>query len=396
MASAVDLSYYPKIGANKKSLRRKEVENQKVELLFLSQEEMIEAGVLDMHQCVDVIEQAFKLLGQGDYLMGGPSGNHHGVKLWFPKQARGPRMPVEGPDRRFMAVIAYLGGDFHMCGTKWYGSNTENPKKNGLPRSVLMVILNDPETGAPIAIMDGNLISAMRTGAVIGLGARYLANKHAEVAGIIASGVISKTCLMALAVGMPNLKAVKVFDIDRQKAESFSAKMSQELGIDVYAVDSMEAAVRDSDAVSTATSGVKAPFFETEWFKPGAYFGLSSEAKLADDIWLNSRVVADNWQMHLDWREETEKAPADLKKPPLHETLHNLIIAGKKKDEDIVEMGKVVSGATTGRENEEQRVILATGGMGIEDVSWGYTVYKKAQEKGLGQKLKMWDKPHWF
>jgi len=372
------------------------VESQKVEMLFLSQEEMIEAGVLDMHQCVDVMEQAFKLLGQGDYLMGGPSGNHHGVKLWFPKQARGPRMPVEGPDRRFMAVCAYLGGDFHMCGTKWYGSNTENPKKRGLPRSVLMVILNDPETGAPIAIMDGNLISAMRTGAVIGLGARYLANKNAETAGIIAAGVISKTCLMALAVGMPNLKTVKVFDIDRQKAEALSEEMSQKLGLDVHAVDSMEAAVRDSDAVSTATSGVKAPFFETEWFKAGAYFGLSSEAKLADDVWLNSRVVADNWQMHLDWREETQKAPADLKKPPLHETLHNLIIAGKMKDDDVVEMGKVVNGDIAGRENEQQRIILATGGMGIEDVSWGYTLYQKAKEKGLGQNLKMWDKPHWF
>jgi len=372
------------------------VESQKVEMLFLSQEEMIEAGVLDMYQCVDVMDQAFKLLGQGDYLMGGPSGNHHGVKLWFPKQPRGQRMPVEGPDRRFMAMIAYLGGNFHMCGTKWYGSNTENPKKHGLPRSVLMIILNDPETGAPIAIMDGNLISAMRTGAVIGLGARYLANKHAEVAGIIAAGVISKTCLMALAVGMPNLKAVKVFDIDRQKSEAFCEEMSQKLGLDVYAVDSMEAAVRDSDAISTATSGVKAPLYETEWLKPGAYFGLSSEAKLADDIWLNSRVVADNWQMHIDWREDTQKASADLKKPLLHEALHNLIIAGKMKDEDIVEMGKVVSGATAARENVEQRVILATGGMGIEDVSWGYTVYQKAQEKGLGQKLKMWDKPYWF
>ena len=136
----------------------------KVEFLFLSQKDMIEAGVLDMKGCVEVMEKAFKIMNQGDYLMGGPSQNHHGMKLWLPKQARGPRMPVAGPDRRFMAMISYLGGEFNVCGVKWYGSNLENPAKRGLPRSVLMVILNDPETGAPLAVMDGNLISAMRTG----------------------------------------------------------------------------------------------------------------------------------------------------------------------------------------------------------------------------------------
>ncbi len=59
-------------------------------------------------------------------------------------------------------------------------------------------------------------------------------------------------------------------------------------------------------------------------------------------------------------------------------------------------MGQVVTGATAGRENEEQRVVLATGGMGTEDVAWGYTVYKIAVGKGLGQKLKLWDKPYWY
>ena len=82
--------------------------DQKVEFLFLSQEEMIEAGVLDMQNCVDVMEKTFRLLGEGDYLMGGPSGNHHGMKTYFPKEPRGPRMPVDGPDRRFMAMVSYL------------------------------------------------------------------------------------------------------------------------------------------------------------------------------------------------------------------------------------------------------------------------------------------------
>ena len=172
--------------------------------------------------------------------------------------------------------------------------------------------------------------------------------------------------------------------------------MGPQLGLNVHPVDSIEEAVRDSDVISTATSGAKAPYYQNEWFKPGAFFGLSSEAKLADELWLNSRIVADNWQMHLEWRDEIQKAPEDRRKMPIHETLHDLILAGGMKDEKIVEMGHIVAGTIAARDNEEQRVIFATGGMGTEDVAWGYAVYKKAVAKGLGQKLKLWDKPYWY
>jgi len=369
--------------------------DQKVEFVFLSQEEMIEAGVLDMPNCVAVMDKTFKLLGEGDCLMGGPSGQHHGMKIHFPKEARGPRMPVEGPDRRFMSLVSYLGGDFHVCGTKWYGSNIENPAR-GLPRSILLVIINDPETAAPLAIMDGNLISAMRTGAVIGLGAKYLARKDAEVAGVIAAGVIGKTSLMALAAGMPNLKEVRVFDIDQQKAEAFSREMSEKLGLKVQAVDRLEAAVRECDAVSSAASRIKVPYLEPECFKPGAFLGLSSDARLAEGFWKEAKVVADNWQMHLEWREETLQLPEADRKFPLYEDLHELILDGRMQDADIFEMGQVVSGQVAARDSETQQIVYITGGMGIEDSAWGYAVYEQAKAKGLGQKLKLWDKPLWY
>lgn len=371
------------------------MEGKPVELRFLSQEEMITAGVLDMPRCVAVMEEAFRLMGRGDYLMGGPSGDHHGIKLWFPKEARGPRMPVEGPDRRFMALAAYLGGDFHFCGTKWYGSNITNPRERGLPRSVLLVILNDPDSGAPLAIMDGNLISAMRTGAVVGMAAKYLAPPGASVAGVVAAGVISRTCLMALAAGLPDLREVKVFDIDQEKARTFCAGMSAELDLDVHPVDSLEAVVRGSDAVSTAAAGTVKPHYPTEWFVPGAFFGLSSEVDIVDDLWLSARVVADNWRMHMDWREEFDKVPEQREHLIYHE-LHDLIVTGRMRDADVVELGRVVAGTVPGRNSEDQLTILVAGGLGIEDVAWGATVYRNAVAQGLGQTLRLWDSPHWF
>ena len=372
------------------------MEGKQVTFTFLSQEEMIEAGVLDMNQCVGVMEEAFKLMGQGDYLMGGPGGNDHGLKLWFPETARGPRMPVAGPDRRFMALVSYLGGDFHVCGTKWYGSNTANPAKHGLPRSVLLVIINDPDTGAPIAIMDGNLISAMRTGAVVGMGARYLAPPGAEVAGIVAAGVISKTCLMALKVGAPALRTVKVYDIDREKADAFSQELGPELGLEITAVDDLETAVRGSDVISTAASGTRHPYYPKEWFKPGAYFALSSEADLAEDLWLDGRIVADNWKMHVEWREDCQKSAKPLSDILIHNGLHQLIIDNRMSDDDVTELAPIVLGDVAARANEEQVVVLVTGGLGIEDTSWGMTIYKRAMELGLGQTLRLWDKPYWF
>jgi ornithine cyclodeaminase len=244
--------------------------------------------------------------------------------------------------------------------------------------------------------MDGNLISAMRTGAVIGLGARYLAKKDAEVAGIIAAGVISKTCLMAMAVGMPNLKEVKVFDINREKADAFSQEMGEKLGLNVYAVDRMETAVRDSDAVSSATSRVTIPHFEPEWFKPGAFLGLSSDTYLTDDFWLGAKVVADNWKMHLEWREEILRTSGESSKITLYGGLHQLILDGRMQDDDVSEMGNIVNKGLVARESDEQRTVYITGGMGIEDTAWGFAIYQQAKSQGLGQKLKMWDKPYWF
>ena len=81
----------------------------------------------------------FKLLKIGNYRMGGANGNSHGCMVMFPEKSKFPEMPVDGPDRRFMAMPAYLGGKFDMAGMKWYGSNTEN-KQKGLPRLFALTI----------------------------------------------------------------------------------------------------------------------------------------------------------------------------------------------------------------------------------------------------------------
>lgn len=163
-----------------------------IDLLYLNEDDMVKAGVQDMSGCIEAMEEMFKLMKVGDYRMGGANGNSHGSMVMFPKESKFPEMPVDGPDRRFMAMPAYLGGEFDMAGVKWYGSNAANRDK-GLPRSILMLILNDKDTGAPKAFMSADILSAYRTGAVPGVGFKHFAKEDASTLAIIGPGVMSKT-----------------------------------------------------------------------------------------------------------------------------------------------------------------------------------------------------------
>ena len=271
---------------------------------FYSQLDMIAAGGTDMKRCIGVMDEAFALLGKGDYVMGRPNRNSHGMRLWFPLEPQHPGMPNGGPDQRFLTLPAYLGGRFHACGNKWYGSNIHNPSKHGLPRSILLMILNEAETARPLAIMEANLLSGMRTGAVIGLSARYLARKDSQRLGVIAAGPISKFCTRAIAAELPSLTRVSVYDIVPEKGAAFAEQMSAELGIEVVPVGSLPEAVKGQDVVSASSSGSGGPLIEDNWLKEGSLLTLSSRVRFEDSYLKSGRIVADIWKMHQAYRDE--------------------------------------------------------------------------------------------
>ena len=165
---------------------------------------MIKAGVSDMSGCIKAMEDMFVLLHKGDYRMGGEDANEHGIRVSFPKTSSVEGMPLHKPDYRFMAMPAYLGGRFHSFGIKSYGSNPDNPQK-GLPRSILMMSLMDAETGAPLAYMSANILSAMRTGATAGVGARHLCVQNPKTVAIIGPGTMSRYSLNAFVEAQPTI-----------------------------------------------------------------------------------------------------------------------------------------------------------------------------------------------
>ena len=91
----------------------------KIDFIYLSEQDMVRAGVADMASCVDPMEEMFSLLYHGDYRMAGANNNSHGAIVVFPESSPFPDMPKPTPDRRFMAMPAYLGGRFRTAGMKW-------------------------------------------------------------------------------------------------------------------------------------------------------------------------------------------------------------------------------------------------------------------------------------
>lgn len=369
-----------------------------VDFLYLNEEDMIEAGVKDMNGCVEAMEDMFKLMKIGDYRMGGANGNSHGCMVCFPESSPFPEMPVDGPDRRFMAMPAYLGGRFDMAGMKWYGSNVEN-KKKGLPRSILMLTLNDKDTGAPLAYMSANVLSAYRTGAVPGVGFKYFAPEDSKIIGIIGPGVMSKTALEAAFAVRPGITTVKVKGRGQASLDKFIEYVEREHpGTDVYAVDSIEEAVRDADIVSVSTSSPTGnpelyPYIAEEWIKPGAIIETTAALRFDDDFLINrARTVTDNIKLYEAWEEEY--APKAYNTVPITAVhVEDLIAEGKMTSDQIDDLADVLTGKIPVHRKTDEIVVYSVGGMPVEDVAWGTIIYRNALERGIGTKLKLWDTP---
>ncbi|MFT4081790.1 MAG: tyramine oxidase subunit B [Nocardioides sp.] len=370
----------------------------RIDFLYLSEEDMVAAGVTDVAACVDAMEETFALLHAGDYRMGGPNANSHGVALSFPDESAFP-MPANTPDRRFMAMPAYLGGAFGTTGVKWYGSNPEN-RTRGLPRSILMFMLNSTETGQPLALMSANLLSAYRTGAVPGLGARFLARPDARTVGIVGPGVMARTSLAAFVAECPKVDTVKIKGRGRASMESFAAWVAEDLPqvTTVVEVDSIEEAVRESDIVTFCTSNVRGdparyPTVVRDWVKPGAFLSMPGVCNIDAGMQRPEvRKVVDNAKMYQAWADDVGY-PVHRKVTLLGSKFMDMIHDGLMAPADLIDLGAVVASAAVGRRDDDEIVILSVGGMPVEDVAWGTTVYRHALERGIGTSLPLWEGP---
>lgn len=371
-----------------------------IDFLYLNEQQMIAAGVTDMAKCVDVMEETLVLLRQGRFRMAGATAMSHGAMIDFPINPEWYEMPADGPDRRFMAMPAYLGGRFNTAGVKWYGSNVENRKK-GLPRSIHLFTLNDPRTGAPLAHMSANLLSAYRTGAIPGVGVKHLAKPDAETFGIVGPGVIGRAVTEGALSQRASLKRIVAKGVDEADVQRYRDYVHQKFPQieEVVTADSVEEVARASDIMTVTVTTDKGgseqyPHIKREWIKPGTLLLLPAAVRFDDEFLQarDTRLVVDSWRLYDAWAEEYgTQAYQNLGIIGTH--WHDMYRAGSLDSDDIVEMADIITGDRPKHRIDDEIVLYSAGGMPVEDVAWATEVYQTALEKGIGTKLNLWDAP---
>lgn len=358
--------------------------------LHLSDRDVRRTRAIEPARVVDLCVEAFTLLASGDYLMGGPRQNSHGMGLVFPAESAFPNMPTAGPDRRFVTMPAYVGGRFDVCGNKWYGSNNDNVAA-GLPRSILTLMLNDKQTGAPLCLMSANALSAARTGAVPALASALLA-PGARTLAVVGCGTVNEAALAAILTQQPELREVRCFDVVAARA-TVLAQAARRAGLAAVVATSADDCVSGADLVSVAASRTHPLHIAADAFAPTAAVLLSGPLASDDDLWLTSDLVLDHVALHEEYVREASMAPDPVAAldGQIAGPLYRLERTGALPPlGEWLDLGSLLTGRAPVPDRTRRRVLVASG-MAVLDVALGWEIYAEARANGLGVPLDVWN-----
>jgi ornithine cyclodeaminase/alanine dehydrogenase-like protein (mu-crystallin family) len=322
---------------------------EKMEILYLSQAEVASVN-LPMAEIIRSLETAFREKGEGKTEMPPKPGIHPG-----------------GGDNFIHAMPAYIPA-LKSAGIKWVSGFIENSKRD-LPYITGLLILNDVETGLPLAVMDCVWITAMRTGAATALSARYLARPESSVVGILGCGVQGRTNLEALRVLFP-VKKVMAYDVDAGIAQRYAKEMEARFGVEVVTVQKPREAVSGCDLVVTAGPILRKPHqtIRAGWLGEGAFASL---------------VDFDSY-----WHPDAMKQVAKFCTDDTEQLLHYRQVGYFQDIPPIhADLGELVTGKKPGRQRAEERTMTANLGLAIDDMAVAPILYRRALEKGIVRKL---------
>jgi len=241
----------------------------------------------------------------------------------------------------------------------------------------------------------------MRTGATVGVGARRLSIKSPETVAIIGPGTLSRYTMDAFLSEYLTIETVKIKGRSQKGIDSFLKYCKENYPtIKKYVIcDEIQDACKDADIIFFGTTNASKyednPIIRRNWIKKGALI-IAASALLVDTKILSDKdvkLVADNYTMYEEWGKgevlPTQKNVSTL----LGMGFYDAVMGGKISRDSITDIGEILNDEKKGRDNENQIIFYAVGGMPIEDVAWGYDVYKNALDKGIGTKLNVWEIP---
>jgi ornithine cyclodeaminase/alanine dehydrogenase len=316
-------------------------------LLYLSQADVASLGVT-MAEVIDALGAAFGEHGEGRVEMPPKPGVH------------------SRPGAFIHAMPAYVPA-LHAIGVKWVGGYPGNAER-GLPSITGLLVLNDEETGLPLAVMDCIWITAKRTGAATALSAKHLARPESQVLGVLGCGVQGRSNVEALKVLFP-LRRVVAYDIVPEQVGRFRAEVAEEMGLEVVAVREPREAVSGCDIVVTAGRG--RPVHRTirkGWLEPGAFASLVDVDAYWDPPALQQvdKFTTDDVAQLDHYRRMGHFEGI----PPIHATL-----------------GEMVAAKKPGRENAEERTLACNIGSAVGDLATAIVIYRRAVAQGAGTPL---------
>jgi alanine dehydrogenase len=291
-----------------------------------------------------------------------------------------------GEGRANMPPKAYLTlaqGDFramygeiflpegHVCGLKWVNVHPGNPMR-GLPTVMAKIVLNDPDTGFEWTDMDGTYITNYRTGAAGGVAVEVLARPDAARLGVIGAGEQARTQIAAIMQVRP-IQEVIICDCARARAHALRDEVIGRYPVQVRLAPEPQETALASDILVTVTPS-ETPLVRRDWVRPGTHInaiGADAEGKqeLDPEILKVAKIVVDDW------------AQAS------HSGEINVPLSQGDITPDMVygSLGEVVAGKKPGRQSPEEITVFDSTGLVIQDLSLGFAVYNRAQERGLGE-----------
>jgi len=273
----------------------------------------------------------------------------------------------------FRAMPAYLQG-FDSCILKWVNVHPNN-KTKGLPTVMGTIILSDPRTGYPLAIMDGTYATSLRTAAAGAVAAKYCANKDSHRVGLIGCGAQARTQLMALRL-LFKINEVKVWGNKPSHSKKFVSQMKTK-NEKMTTHQTVKECVGNCDIIVTTTPS-RRPLVKFKWLKPGVHInaiGADAPGKqeLDPDILKNAKVIIDHWE---------QAAHSGEINVPLRKKLIS-------KRDIYADIGEIVIGKKRGRVKKNELTVFDSTGLAIQDVAIATLIYRTAIRRKKGRRVKI-------
>lgn len=325
-----------------------------MEVLLLKKKEI--ENLISMEEVLNVVEQAFKEKGL--------------KRIQMPPK---PYIFYHKYNGDLRTMPSYLEA-LDISAVKIVNSHPNNMKLYDLPTVMATIILIDPKNGAPLSIMEGSWITAMRTGAASGIASKYLARKSSYKLGLIGAGAQAETQLLAIS-SILNIQEVYVYDKSKENRDNFILKFIKKYGekFSINPVERAEDAVKNMDVIVTATPS-REPIVKKDWVSNGMHLnciGADAPGKEEIDpqILKISKIVVDDIE---------QAAHGGEINVPLSKGIISL--------KDVyAEIGEIVAGLKPGREFIEEITVFCSTGLAIQDAVTAKLVYDKALEKNIGQ-----------